>query len=98
MLGWIKGVDGAYKIGVGIVGTIITGGVVLWGAATKPIEENTLAIEGTNTRIDAVEVRIRSIEEGQREIGKDLQLVRCWVKHEIEGTDASVCLVGDGER
>jgi len=63
----------------------------LWDCGTAPIRENAQAIEDNGVRIEAV-------EDSQADMKDDLQLVRCWALHEIEGTDASVCLMGNGDK
>ena len=87
----LHGLHWGWKVAGAFLGGIATSLPILVGLLSGPVDQvHAIAVENTN--------RIESVEATTDTIRSDLQLVRCWVRHQIEGTDASVCIVIDGRR
>ena len=87
----LAGLHWGWKVVGAFLGGVVTSLPILIGLVSGPVDSvHAIAVENTN--------RIESMEATTDTIRSDLQLVRCWVRHQIEGTDASVCIVIDGRR
>lgn len=80
---------------VGIISAVI-GGLFVW--VQVPIRENAEDHGVIRSEVGAVSARVDHVKAIQDTVLADLGLVRCWVRHEIQNTDATVCLVEDGGR
>lgn len=94
---WWKSLEPIYKAVLAFLGAITLGMTVMAAiigtqtartseALQEEIENNAAAHQGIN-------MRIQEVESSVDEIGSDLTLVRCWARHEIQGTDPAECLV-----
>jgi hypothetical protein len=78
---------GAITFGMAVAGALIGTQTARTGdALQEEIETNATAHEGIYRRLS-------DVEESVDDIGSDLSLVRCWARHEIQGTDPAECLV-----
>lgn len=95
---FIKDAPAAIKLGMSIVGGLVAGGTVTWGLMLNPVQQNSAAIAANTERLQAAEVRELRLERSLDSLRADMTLVRCWARHEIEGSDPSECLFGNGGR
>jgi len=87
-------VAGGWKTGAGIVGGFVTAVLLFVGAVKAP----QAAIDfRQDQRIHALESSLDTIRYDLRKQGNAAELMQCWIRHQIHGTDASECLVLNGE-
>ena len=92
---------GGWKTGAGVVGGFITAFLLFVGWVRSP----QLEVDAhQDERIEAIEEAVDTIRSDLREQGSMLreqgeagELMKCWIRHQIHDTDASECLVDNGD-
>jgi hypothetical protein len=96
---WWKKMEPVYKALGAILGAIALGMALMTysiGGKTSDNAKAVLAVSESNTaEHNVINARVYQIEEGQDTMKGDLALLRCWVLHEINGTDSRQCLASN---
>lgn len=97
LMSWWKALEPSYKALTVILGAIGLGMALMSYMIGGKVDLNAADIRANEAAIEASDIRLRSVEACVDTIRSDLGLVRCWARHEIQGTDPKECLFRGGD-